>query len=1188
LVLFALFWAGVIAALQALYSVSAAHQGIVSSDDKKHYLWTYGPTAIFVVVVVLWRQVDRAAKSIQPWAEMAKQDDHSSGSYQPLTTDARPNAKDTLLLDYVTLFQVVGWFKSLRKGHFNVFSTITVSLLIKAITIVSTSTFNLQSVQRQDLSTVMALNNTFEADNFQVASVDSRAAYVVYGNQEYNITLPVGTTDAHAVQTFSPKEGFLNGSLTYSAPVDVFTAGLVDCQSGDVSYTTGRLTGAATPVSSYYNTSVSLPGCEIHNAVLQAPDWYWESNDTVHRFGYRGSLQNVSCSNLSPTDPSRNRYMIAVGYYEGFSQDNTNLLNSSNIVCTPSYAIQSAMVTLDTEGNVQSVNLTGTARTIDGVSGIDMADAVASTAKQAYSIAPTSTNMALELDPFMTLMQEDTASDFRRQQLLDPSYLETTGKKVYGKVAAQLANLYLLTPTTSSLDARPTVEGSISEYQNRLVVRGPPIRAMQALAGAMLLLTVLMLFVTPRGVVPRSVDSIAAVAAILARSPALEARLRGTGHLDLEQLGALLAPYHFKTCIGYENGVRTFSIQMSTPTVSEVHEIGGMGHDNIGHDIHDHIVKWTRPFILRRVAISLTFLASVAAIVALEVLLSQSQTHQGLGNVDADSSARRYAWLYVPVLVFVLLGTLFTVMDFEIEFTESYHALAKGYCSARSSMLWYPLRQVSLHATWNGLQHGRFALTAASASAVLAPFLTIVVSGLFFSEATTQNVTVDATALNWFNTSLGYGTDPSTNIPALIIEGNMSYPKWTYEELALPQMKIASSETGSVMVDTPALRAGATCTVVSQDRVMQAELESGVLLTNISTPDGCGNSGLIGQPFLWLQENLEVPVNASGYFGSTLTLGFDGGSCPKLALYYGRVSADNKLDHFSAVLCDQFLERVQTNVTFDLPDLTISTTTVHPGSAMHFSDYYTTYPTLQVLNVTGTADVLDTTFGAMVYGRDGVPTAELLDTSRLIDAYTHVYRQYIAQLANIYLRADFSTLSQNATETVSNPLAATHTDPRHLRLKQSPAATQALVGVLGALAVCAVTIFVTIDMRRVLPKPMGSVAAVASLLAGSRIVDDGSGLTPRGSEFWSDSDWERSGIWQGEMFRMGWWGKFDEPVATYDHKYVHDVDAVDSSHLGFLDRIPRVKTGRPESSSAASGSDSPRSFRIDARPHTTS
>ena len=111
--------------------------------------------------------MDYAAKSLQPWVEMAK---------GPATADR------SLLLDYVTPFQAVALTRAVRNRHFVVASTITVFFLLKVLTIVSTGLFSLDQVNRNSAEVAMQLSTSFTGDNFKLAaSVDSRAAYTVYG-----------------------------------------------------------------------------------------------------------------------------------------------------------------------------------------------------------------------------------------------------------------------------------------------------------------------------------------------------------------------------------------------------------------------------------------------------------------------------------------------------------------------------------------------------------------------------------------------------------------------------------------------------------------------------------------------------------------------------------------------------------------------------------------------------------------------------------------------------------------------------------------------------------------------------------------------------------------------------------------------------------------------------------------------
>jgi hypothetical protein len=125
-----------------------------------------------------------------------------------------------------------------------------------------------------------------------------------------------------------------------------------------------------------------------------------------------------------------------------------------------------------------------------------------------------------------------------------------------------------------------------------------------------------------------------------------------------------------------------------------------------------------------------------------------------------------------------------------------------------------------------------------------------------------------------------------------------------------------------------------------------------------------------------------------------------------------------------------------------------------------------------------------------------------------------------AQTINTDFRAPLSSLPSAQLPTT---LPATHLTPYRTRLVQSSLSTRLLQGVLAALLLCAIVVFVLIDMRKVLPKKIGTIAAAASLLAGSRLLDEREGLIPPGAEWWSDKELLRRGIWQGQKFRMGWW-----------------------------------------------------------------
>jgi hypothetical protein len=104
--------------LLILWYVSKKENGLPISPSTNHYVWTYGPTAVLVTVVAFWRQVDYYCKALLPWKEMQQ---------------GYADASRTLLLDYLSPFQVVAFWKALHQGHVVIVVTIAGFWILKLI-----------------------------------------------------------------------------------------------------------------------------------------------------------------------------------------------------------------------------------------------------------------------------------------------------------------------------------------------------------------------------------------------------------------------------------------------------------------------------------------------------------------------------------------------------------------------------------------------------------------------------------------------------------------------------------------------------------------------------------------------------------------------------------------------------------------------------------------------------------------------------------------------------------------------------------------------------------------------------------------------------------------------------------------------------------------------------------------------
>ncbi|KAF3036351.1 hypothetical protein E8E12_007931 [Didymella heteroderae] len=106
LLAFAATFLSLLLAVIALAVVDVKQNGIANARSDEHYLWTYGPTAVLVIVAALWNQVEYRTKHAMPFAVLQK---------------GPTLAAETLLLDYVT--PVIAIFNSLLITLLTVAST---------------------------------------------------------------------------------------------------------------------------------------------------------------------------------------------------------------------------------------------------------------------------------------------------------------------------------------------------------------------------------------------------------------------------------------------------------------------------------------------------------------------------------------------------------------------------------------------------------------------------------------------------------------------------------------------------------------------------------------------------------------------------------------------------------------------------------------------------------------------------------------------------------------------------------------------------------------------------------------------------------------------------------------------------------------------------------------------------------
>ncbi|KAH7183687.1 uncharacterized protein B0J16DRAFT_322421 [Fusarium flagelliforme] len=130
LILFSSVFVACAATLNALDRVVKVKHGLPLTITSSEYSWTYGPTAILVIILSFWRRIDYYYKSIQPWKE--------------LQSGPTP-ASRSVLLDYVSPFQLQTMYKVFKMRHYQVTASILTFFILKGIILISTTLFFVQT-----------------------------------------------------------------------------------------------------------------------------------------------------------------------------------------------------------------------------------------------------------------------------------------------------------------------------------------------------------------------------------------------------------------------------------------------------------------------------------------------------------------------------------------------------------------------------------------------------------------------------------------------------------------------------------------------------------------------------------------------------------------------------------------------------------------------------------------------------------------------------------------------------------------------------------------------------------------------------------------------------------------------------------------------------------------------------------
>lgn len=903
--LFALLFAGFLIALVVLWHYDQQNDGFHVDPGMSHYAWAYTPTIIVVVVVALWRMVDYHSKLAMPYDAL------QNGPIKP---------SESLLVDYISKFQLVALLEAFQNSHFAVIASITGFVLLKIVTVFATGLLVALPTQ------VSQKGASVQGKGFSAASLNlisdlasssnslAQPVYSYYGSMAQGMPLANGVTlnlaySAITVNSDSP----VGRNVTISGEVDAFVPSM-SCKTLDVKLDTPRVvndTNSASAFAASSNITFTVSAgdiCSQFSSInVPADNPYTE---IVPSRQVTGTMQQIFCGSTNASVPDSsgpqgllftitdiayqqtlfdNATDLAGGSFTIASDVSRSLTNMTNVFCSPSYMMTKAQVTNNTQlldsNQAVSVQLKdgGGNNTLQGFSDWNATTVLsqASIAAEVLFGDTVNDDTLADSSAIFTLMALTRGSQ-NVETLIDPAAMSSAATDVYNGILSQYAHQNLRAVDNSDVEG-----GKVTQQERRLRVNDISVWTMASASGLLFLFCIALIFIAPRAVVPRDPSSIAAVATTLTRSTELNRLLRKQGVPSYENQKAALEGFEFGTAIAtMDTGRSSFKVVTSE------------GEPEVSTAKPSVELKWWTPLTATIPVVVIILILPLGMIVALELIQRHSDDHDGFYTVSDDKWTEVYSH-YIPGLVMLILAAFINVLDFNIALFTPWNNLANGNAVHKKSILNNILGRSPPAAFLQALRTRSLGAILSIVAATLASILTIIVSGLYYVQHFTTNgadvsiTQTDSFSLKWtdsFSNDNGAGA-----VMNLIMHQNFSYPQFTYEGLVFPKLSLNNSAlttntlatiSGSSTYLLPAVQANLKCDVIPSDSFSLSTEAAGTdsaystdqafVTVRANLPDSCHLGGLQGtDDFVLYENNFELlPGGEATYAGAQLDLLF--------------------------------------------------------------------------------------------------------------------------------------------------------------------------------------------------------------------------------------------------------------------------------------------------------------------------
>ena len=595
------------------------------------------------------------------------------------------------------------------------------------------------------------------------------------------------------------------------------------------------------------------------------------------------------------------------------------------MLCVPSYTISKVDVIRKESRTLVMPSVQNSSRSSNSLSAWELTDAQFSAHRGINGVTWAqrlvgSSGYAMDMDIQMeAATATQLASDTPATRLFEFDFLQSLIAKHHGQITAIIAKTSLMAP------AFLNTTGVYILREDRLIMRTWAAQWMAGLtAGCIILTTIILLLIPTQGVLPRNpANSLLSLAALLYHSRDLIARVRFLGAADRKNLVRLLQPYTYAT--DSTGAQKHFVIREHAYPNSD------QGQHHISPQMQS---KKSHPGLLHPSSRFALGFILIALIIALELMLRKSISEDGLGEVgDRDDTFIHYTWTTLPALVFGSLALAFAAADFQIRSITPYTTLQST--TSTQVFIHSELLDMSFpRLIYREIKLRHMGALAGSTALLLSSAFTIFSASLFqpLSLSTTNLINLHSTSSfdrDMRSENLRVGFIPAIFTSSLLLVSNLSYPKFTYGDLAFPVLEptmlpAGSLNASSIVTVVPALRGKLDCRAFPMSKI-KIEPAHGPMYSSPTSDEGYENPLLVTIEEEGCNKDLSLlppgpPDTGYDYFGQAQQWG--GGlsipivsGCSQLAYYWGKYNPTPEPKPI------QYAAGMGCNVTFELVDV---------------------------------------------------------------------------------------------------------------------------------------------------------------------------------------------------------------------------------------------------------------------------